>query len=508
LTKLLDRWPFVLLLAIAAALPLALPVVPPLIDLGGHVGRYAVQLDGGASPVLAQWYTFEWGLLPNLGVDLLVQAIAPVIGLEPAVRLIVAAIAALHVTGVVLTARVAHGRTPPTVLFAVPLVYSLPLFYGFVNFALGIALACLALALWLKLGLSRRTTLRALLFVPLGFVLWTCHLVGWAVFCVVAAATCLAEEYDSGKPWWQAILRAGLAMLPLLVGPAIGFAFATGGQPDVLLQYDRWAQKPSWLLMVFRDRWSAWDRGSAALLIGLAFWFWAAPQFVRHRGLALGALLMFGIFLAMPNMLLDSEFADMRLAPIVLTLFLVAVRPAPDSSRAFVLWLTIAGLAFAGARFGGNMASALIVDRQFRQSLSLLDSVPEGTNLLTFKVKRCGEDSWAMERRNHISGYALARRHAFDNIQWELPSGQLLRIHNQAAKPFDRAPERGVYDRLCGNYTHLESVLHEISPEIEYLWIFGMPPQPRHPGWSVVASAGDSYILRREAPETGHPVRR
>ena len=494
---LLDRWWFVVLLALAAAIPLAIPVVPPLTDLGGHVGRYAVQLDGGASPVLRQWYSFEWGLVPNLGVDLLVQLLAPVIGLEPAVRVIVAGIAALHVSGIVLLARVAHGRTPPTVLFAIPLVYGFPLFYGFVNFALGIALACLALALWLKLGQSRRTTLRALLFVPLGFVLWTCHLVGWAVFCVVAFADGVAGGRERGKGWLLAAIHAGIALLPLLVGPAIGFALATGGKPDVLLFYDRATQKVKWLLMVFRDRWMPWDLGAAVVLVSLTVWFWHSRQFERHRGLALAALLMLGIYAVMPNMLLDSEFADMRLMPIVLTLFLIAARPAAGSSRTFVLWLTVAGLVFAGARLAGNAASMVMLDGQFRQSLSALRYVPEGTNLLTFKVKRCGDTDWAIDRRNHISGYALARRHAFDNIQWELPSGQLLRIHNDAAKPFDRAPERGVYDRPCGRYSSLESVMREVPPGIEYVWLVGMPPEASFAEWSVVGSAGDSVVLRR-----------
>jgi hypothetical protein len=505
---LLDRWWFVVLVALVAAIPLAIPAVAPLTDLHGHVGRYAVQLDGGASPVLRQWYTFEWGLLPNLGVDLLVQVLGPLLGLEPAVRLIVVAIAVLHVAGIVLLARVAHGRTPPTALFAVPLVYGFPLLYGFVNFALGIALACLALALWLKLGRDGRTRPRAALFVVLGFVLWTCHLVGWAVFCVVAFADALVREHEGGRAWWQAPFRAGLALLPLLVGPAIGFAFAAGGEPEVLFRYDRFAQKPMWLMMVFRDRWMLWDMGSAALLVVLAAWFWRSRRFERHRGLALGALLMLGIYLAMPNMLLDSAFADMRLVPIVLTLFLIAARPAADASRAFVLWLTVAGLAFAGARIAGTAANMVALDTEFRRTLSVLPHVPEGTNLLTFPVLRCGENPWPLDRRNHLSGYALARRHAFDNIQWELPSGQLLRIHNQAAKPFDRAGLRAIFDRTCGTYKSLGTILAAVPPGIEYAWIIGMPAEARYPGWSEVAAAGDSSVLRRAPSQLSRSTRR
>ena len=61
-------WPLAAL-ALLIALPLLLPPVLPLADLGGHLGRYAIQLDAGRDPQLAQWYTFRWLLIPNLGVS-------------------------------------------------------------------------------------------------------------------------------------------------------------------------------------------------------------------------------------------------------------------------------------------------------------------------------------------------------------------------------------------------------------------------------------------------------
>ena len=224
---------------------------------------------------------------------------------------------------------------------------------------------------------------------------------------------------------------------------------------------------------------------------------WRSRLFVRHRGLAFAALLLLGIYAIMPGTLLGSAFADMRLVPIVLTFFLIAARPAPGASRAFVSGLTIAGLVFAGARLGGNAISLSLQDRQFRQALSVLEHVPRDTNLLTFQVKRCGAAPWAMDRRNHLSGYALARRHAFDNLQWELPSGQLLRIHNEAARPFDRAPGYAVYDRPCGPSIGLAGRLRTVPSGIEYVWIIGTAPELDHPGWRVVGSAGDSVVLRR-----------
>src|ERR1044072_6582550 len=90
--------------------PLLWPDVPPLLDLPGHMGRYRVQLDLAASPDLQQYFGFHWQVIGNLGVDLLVQLLGPLIGLEPAVELIVCAIPALSVGGMLRGAREAHGQ--------------------------------------------------------------------------------------------------------------------------------------------------------------------------------------------------------------------------------------------------------------------------------------------------------------------------------------------------------------------------------------------------------------
>ena len=109
-----ERRSFVLLLVLLSAVPLLWPGVPPLLDLPGHMGRYRVQLDLEHSPTLQAFYAFDWEVIGNLGVDLLVELLAPILGLEPAVKLIVLSIPALTVGGLLWVAREVHGRIPPT----------------------------------------------------------------------------------------------------------------------------------------------------------------------------------------------------------------------------------------------------------------------------------------------------------------------------------------------------------------------------------------------------------
>src|SRR5438445_2972093 len=164
---------------VLATVPLLYPPIPPLVDLLGHMGRFRVELDGGHSPWLQQYYAFRWAPIGNLGVDLIVCLIAPLVGFEPAVKLVVVAIPALTVAGMLWVAREVHGRIPPTAFFAIPFVYGHPFLYGFLNFALSMALALLAFGLWLRLGSLGRTRLRAALFVPISLIVYFAHAFGW-----------------------------------------------------------------------------------------------------------------------------------------------------------------------------------------------------------------------------------------------------------------------------------------------------------------------------------------
>ena len=113
------RW-IILVISLIWALPMLLAPVLPLVDVGGHIGRYAIQLDAGRTPELAQWYTFEWHLLPNLGADLLVQAVGPIVGVEVAARLAVILAVALQTSGILALSRSIHGRVTPWAIAALP----------------------------------------------------------------------------------------------------------------------------------------------------------------------------------------------------------------------------------------------------------------------------------------------------------------------------------------------------------------------------------------------------
>ena len=202
-----------------SAVPLLWPAVPPLTDLPGHLGRFRVMLDGDAGP-LAAWYRFRWMLVGNLGVDLAVRALAPVLGLLPAVKAVVIATVMLTVAGTLWIAREVHGRVTPWAIAALPLAYNYAFHFGFVNYLLAMALALNAFALWLRLGQLARYRLRAALFVPVALAIWLAHVVGWGMLGLFVLG---AELRD-----WK---RVPLRLLPL--APDTGFVVVDGARAHV-----------------------------------------------------------------------------------------------------------------------------------------------------------------------------------------------------------------------------------------------------------------------------------
>jgi hypothetical protein len=483
----------IVLFSAAAALPAMLAPILPLIDLGGHVGRYAVQLDAGRSAALAQWYTFTWGLLPNLGIDILVQALAPLIGLEPAVHLIVGMIPSLMVSGMLLLSRAAHGRIGVNALFALPLSISLPYLYGFVNFALSIALAFHAMALWL--ALERRPALRTALFLPLGFALWLCHLVGWAVFSLVAGITTLVARRRAGLPWLRVLIGTALMTLPLLAGPLAGALMPHGNDPGPLFAMTSAPRKLSWLAMALADRWLMWDSAGVAVIVFAIYVGLRTRGFITHAGLLASGLVLLGLYLLMPDTIMGSRYADMRLAPVILALLVLCAAPGPQVDPRLRRWLLIAGCVLCSARLAGNAASMSISGGEFAETLQVIDTVPRGTTLISLYVDQC--ESWNLDRRRHIMGYALARRHVFDNGQWQLPSGQLIAIHNPAIAPFDRDPSSITFLEPCGVSPGLPKTIAAIPRGVRYLWVIRIDPRMPLPGWEPLRRSRDSVLYRR-----------
>ena len=474
---------FVLLMVLVAIVPLLWPTIPPLVDLPGHMGRYRVQLDRGAHGWLSGWYDFNWSLIGNLGIDLLIEPLAPILGLEVAVKLIVILIPALTVSGLLWIAREVHGRIPATALFALPLAYGYPFQFGFVNFALSMAIALNLFALWLRLARLGRLTLRAVLFVPLSCALWVCHTFGWGVLGVLAFSAEMIRQHDLRKDrasghWLESWMRAGLGCLPLALPFILMIAWRSGDHvTGQTADWFRWRWKSNWILMVLRDRWMALDIASVTVMFVILLKSMRDSRVEYSRNLGLSALFLLAVFLLLPRIVFGSAYADMRLAPFVFAIALIALRPKPGLSMRGAAVIAMLGLAFFGVRMAAATASNYLYAERYDHVLTALDRIPIGARVVSFVGRRC-QDDWAYSRLEHVPAIALERRLAYTNDQWSMPGAQLLTARYAAAGRFAHDPSQVVTDRYCrGEWWRPLDLAMRWFPRaaFDYVWLLNPP---------------------------------
>ncbi len=527
---------FVLAVALLAAVPLLWPTVPPLVDLPGHMGRYRVQLSIADQPWLGQWYDFHWQLIGNLGIDLLIVPMAKLFGLELGTKLIVLVIPPLTVAGLLWIAREVHGRIPATALFALPLAYGFPFQFGFVNFALSMALALCLFAWWLRLARLGRIGFRAAVFVPLSCLLWLCHTFGWGVLGVLAFSAEMIRQHDllfgETRPghriewtraeawrWARAWVRAGLGVLPLAI-PLLLMAVWRSGDHVGGQTFDwfNWRAKIGWVLMVLRDRWLFFDVASTAILYLVLLRGFRAPfQYSRHLGLS--ALFLCLVYLLLPRVVFGSAYADMRLAPFAVAIAVIAIRPRRGLSPRGATTLAVAGLAFVVVRMVATTWSFATFDDSYGRQLAALDHLPRGARLVSFVGETC-HNQWTMSRLEHLPAMAMVRREAYTNDQWSMAGAQLLTVRYRAADHYAHDPSQIVTAVQCPREFWrpiTRSLARFPRDAFDYVWLIRVPTYDRAlerglvPVWRGEGTSAlfrvDHRVPAPEMPATIRPPR-
>lgn len=497
-----SRW-FLLLLVILAAAPLILPITPPLTDLPEHMGRYRIQLSDPSSPLRAHYFDFHWAFIANLGFDLAIVPMAALFGLELGTKLLVIGLVIATATGMLWIAAEAHGRVPPTAIFALPLAYSFPLMWGFVNFLLSMALALNAYALWLRLGRQGRFTLRHALFVPIGLIITTAHIFGWAVLCLLAYGAEVVRGRDAGLKLWASLWRGGFACLALAPPILLMVAWRTSDAAGSNIDFFYWRAKYVYFVSALRSLDMDFDLASVYVLWALIALGLGGVWVRMNRTLGIAALMLILAYLLLPRILLGSAYADMRLAPYVIMVAVVALTLKSASRRQAAI---VAAL--ATALFVWRMAALTVDfaqrDARNQRQLEALNLVSPGSRVFVQVVLPC-LSRWTTSRMDHLGAMAIVRRDAFANGQWTAAGAQLVRIKYAPAKGYAEDPTEilrpaGCTDKRSMRYP--KALNHLPRDAFDYAWLIDMP---RHhwnsfPGLVPIWTGGDSGILYKVLP--------
>ena len=432
------RW-FMLAVAFAAAVPLLWPSIPPLIDLPGHMAGYRILAEAGRPP-LSNHYAVHWALIGNLGVELPVLALQPLLGLEPAVKLVVTAIPVITVLAMLWAAREAHGHIPAAAPFALPLAYALPFQYGFVNFSLAVALAFAGLGLWLYFARTQAPWVRVVVAVPVAAAIWVCHVAGWAQLGVFIFGAETVLQRRGGRSWPSAAVVAGLMCAPMAAPVALKIALFGNQLSGPSGDWFRWWQKLIWIVSLFREYWRDYDLACTVAIGFILVLAVRSPRLSYNPVLGIPALLTGLAFILLPRFAGGGSYVDMRMLPATVALGILAIRVAPGEPVA-ARRLATAATAFFALRMTTSTIAFVLLARGQTEALKPINLFPVGAAVLVLVPEPTIGD-WQTPRLDHIDGIAIERRRVFTNGQWSLPGQQLVTPRHPEAAPFDRDPSQ------------------------------------------------------------------
>ena len=144
-------------------------------------------------------YATHWSVLPNIGMDLLGEALLWVLPVHVAGRMMLALSLVAPLAGTVLYARAAFGRWTWWSLGAGVIGFNGIFFLGFMNFLVGVGVALAGAAAWRVLRRRAGFAPTALAGAAIGLAAFFCHLLGFAFFALLIGA----QEIEALLALWR-----------------------------------------------------------------------------------------------------------------------------------------------------------------------------------------------------------------------------------------------------------------------------------------------------------------
>jgi hypothetical protein len=429
------------LLAIVLAIPFALVDVPPVLDYPNHLARYFV-LAHPDDPFISQMYAAHWGILPNMGMDVIGAALLRVTDIHVGGRGLLALSLFMPVIGVAVYHRAVFGEWSWWTLASGLLAYNGAFFLGFMNFLLSLGLALIAGAIWIVLHRRNRLLMRAACGAAAAAIIFFCHIFGVVFFALLIGtheASLLWRRFKSGMLKARDILTAAGAIAAAL-SPAVVLFLLSPLKAGA-------ASAGGW--MGFAKLWRIFGpfmTTSAELTLITGVVVISLLVLFRRRlelapGLPLALAGLFLAFIVAPSTLKGGTFIDLRFALMIGLLLFAGIRPH----------LTAREAAFAGLAIG-----TLILLRSAQIGASWIDhrhdladlraaiaTVEPGTRVLAARGHPGHLTDVEPKRRalpgiyrldGHLAALLISERKAFWPLLFADPAQQPLTIK----PPFDR----------------------------------------------------------------------
>jgi len=415
-------WTGVLLVSIA----LFIPKLIPCVDYPQHLALadIARRLTDPSAPEQAthqiNYFTYN-GLF-----HILVAKLGRIIPIELAGRLVVSLSLVLLGGAVLALVRVLR-RPPAYAALATPVLFSFAVGWGFVNYALGTALAFATAALVAR-SLTRPTTVSVFATAIVGWLCALTHVLAMLLLCLFAASLAPEVSYRSvtartrlGR-LGRATLRSAIALAPLLIGCIWCIAvYREQYEWDPVMYKDRTLEgtsPPIWQKVAFFGSFATGlhsdftDQGVLGIalvvcLIAVVLGFRQGRRGELGAPLILPFVAAFGAYLATPMVFIGTHLIFPRLTQAVV---IAAILAAPALTGVAAARVRLAALTI-GVITGVNIFAHMIVyAAETNDASRVMDDLPEGRRLTGVIY---GGDTFSFRHGTlvHLAAYYAARKH-------------------------------------------------------------------------------------------------
>lgn len=498
-----------LALAIAATClaPLLMVDVPAVLDFPNHLARFYV-LAHPDDPVLANMYAPHWAILPNVGLDVIGQALLRLLPTYVGGRILLALSLLAPLAGALVYARAAFGRWTWWSLGCAVIAFNGIFFLGFMNFLVSLGLALAGAGGWRLLRRRGWDAAAALAGAAIGLCAFFCHLLGFGFFALLigsAEAEALWRRRREGHLVWTGVLRPGLLLLVAL-GPTAVLYVATHRpieRGDLLVW--RWAAKLAQWLIPFMTYDALITVITAVSVCGLVVLSWRKAERAEGASLALAALGL--LYLFAPFAAAGGTFVDSRLPLMAALLLFAGLAPQPSPRAGMAIAAVFAILIVGRAALVANAWAGRA--RDLADLRAELAYVPPGAKVLPaqteFLASQAAVRGRSLPRFNRmddeLAAVALIERHAFWPLLFADPSQQPVLVrppYDRLAQPMGlSAPWNDLFDQPTtpaevAQYTYLA----DWRAQFDFVLLVGPPPARTPPGL-VLIRAADAVSLYR-----------
>lgn len=417
------------LLSVAGLFGLMIGSVPFGVDYPNHAARLFIECNQN-DPYLSRMYSVEYGIIPNLAIDLLYRplcgAVDPMTFLRGTLVLTIAGI--LFVVWM-LRSVLDGGRPSAFVLLAPAMTFNLVTSMGYLNYLIGTFLFLLFAWVMLRFDvLRRRQTLAIVVPNIFGSLIFLCHIFAVALAGIFLFGLRFAT--GSGQPLLKriskaAIMSAASFALPLgmtLTAESSGFGpiYTFGAKIRAL-----WAPVFFSNVMAAATLSFAWT--------ALAYWAFRERSVSVSRTLRWPLFFLIGYALLLPSALLNAVDLDSRSLVSILLLGIagLSVRPTslgrvPELAAAGVAVVTIcvqlSVLVPQAITFGAQV-------NEFRQAIRI---IPAGAPVLSVAAMESSPPA-PLRFYSHLTSYTTRDRRAYNPLEFDGKGMQPMSVRPEFA---------------------------------------------------------------------------